>query len=140
MKLTYLALLAALLGAGCKTAGPFLTPAAIQSDTALATSLGVTAYPQYKPAITLARDLICTAAATTNNDPTKIIADLTGAGITNSQTTLIVYAGLILYEQAYSALGSNATKAQPYLQAVCSGLSAGLGNMATARAKKFQRP
>jgi len=108
---------------GCKTSGPLMTPAALSAYVAAGAQIGVEAYPQAKPGVLLARDVFCASAAQTNINPNQIVADLGAAGITNNQAMIIVNGVILIYETAISQVGTNASKAQPYLQAACTGLT-----------------
>jgi hypothetical protein len=122
-------LAASLFMVGCKTASPLATPAAITRDVSVLTRIGLDVYPAAGPEVALARDVICGAAAVTNVNPAAIVRDLSMLTTTNAETKIIVDGAMFLYEQVYDAIGTNTTtKIQPYLQAVCDGLSQALPN------------
>lgn len=120
--------LAALLTAGCKTTPPpLLTPGAVAGDVATLTRIGLDVYPQATLEVALSRDVICGAAAVTNVNPTAIFADLSSLNLTNVETKIIVNGAMWVYQQVYNAIGTNTTsQIQPYLQAVCDGLTQAL--------------
>lgn len=119
--------LAGLLTAGCKNTPALLTPAAVTGEVAGLTRIGLDVYPAAAPEVALARDSICAAAAVTNVDPAAIVRDLSTLTTTNAETKIIVDGALWIYEQVYDLIGTNSTtKIQPYLQAVCDGLTQGL--------------
>ena len=129
MKNTILAsiALAAFLFAGCSSTPALLTPAAVTGEVAGLTRIGLDVYPAAGPEVALARDVICGAAAVTNTDPAAIVRDLSTLTTTNAETKIIVDGAMFLYEQVYDLIGTNTTtQVQPYLQAVCDGLTQAL--------------
>lgn len=131
----------ALLLCGCNTAKQLITPAALTSEVSIGIRVGLDVYPQAAPEVAMARDVICWAAASTNASPDAIVAWLQGVGITNSNSKLIVDGGLLLYQGIYDLIGTNnTTAAQPYLNALCAGFTAGLPPAAfTATESKRQK-
>jgi hypothetical protein len=125
--ITLALLTASLFMVGCKTASPLLTPSAVTGEVASLTRIGLDVYPAAGPEVSLARDVICGAAAVTNVDPAAIVRDLSTLTTTNAETKIIVDGAMFLYEQVYNLIGTNTTtQIQPYLQAVCDGLSQAL--------------
>lgn len=130
-----------LLLSGCASTKVLLTPAALEADSALGTSVGLQFYPQARPGLVIARDIICANAAQTNVDPNKIVSDLGAAGITNKEVAIILLPLELLYQQAWAALGTNNNaKMLPYLQSLCAGLTEGLGTMAARRHAVYLKP
>jgi hypothetical protein len=129
-----LTLLAGLALTGCSTTS-VMTPAALQTAVSTGVQVGLDVYPQAAPDVALARDVICAEASSTNVNPATIVNDLSAAGITNSNSKLIVDGALLAYEGVWSLIGTNATTAmEPYLQATCAGLTAGLPPVAAPAA------
>lgn len=117
-------LLAVLLLVGCASAPSLTTPAAVAGDVATLTRIGLDVYPAAGPEVALARDVICGAAAVTNVNPANIVIDLSNLTTTNAETKIIVDGAMWIYQQVYDLIGTNSTaQVQPYLQAVCDGLS-----------------
>jgi hypothetical protein len=128
--LILLAASAALVFTGCKTTPALLTPAAVTGEVATLTRIGLDVYPVAAPEVAMARDVICGAAAVTNVNPEAIIADLSKLTATNAETKIIVDGAMFVYEGVYDIIGTNTTtQIQPYLQAVCDGLSQALPPM-----------
>ncbi len=109
-----------LILAGCGTT-PVLTPAQVTQTVSTGILIGLEAYPQATPEVTIAGVIICAEAAKTNVNPQVIAADLAAAGVTNSQSRLIVNGGLLVFETAINLAGTNVDAALPYLQATCEG-------------------
>jgi hypothetical protein len=111
---------------------PLLTPAALTTEVSQGIQVGLDVCPAAAPDVALARDMICTAASITNTDPAAIVAWLQGAGITNSNSKLIVDSALLVYEGVWTIIGTNTTdQIEPYLTALCAGFTAGLPPVAT---------
>jgi hypothetical protein len=119
--------LACILFTGCSTTPSIKTTAAVTRDVAGLTRIGLDVYPQATPEVALARDVICGAASVTNVNPAAIVADLSKLTTTNAETKIIVDGAMWVYEQVYDQIGTNTTyQIQPYLQAVCDGLTQAL--------------
>ena len=104
-----------------------MTPAALQTAVNTGVQVGLDVYPQAAPDVAMAQGIVCAEASTTNVNPATIVNDLAAAGITNSNSKLIVDAALLVYEGVYSLIGTNADATmEPYLVALCAGLTAGL--------------
>jgi hypothetical protein len=124
--ITSIAIISAAL-CGCNTVKPYLTPAALTSEVSQGIQVGLDVYPAAAPDVAMARDVICTAALSSNTSPQAIVNDLQLLGITNSNSKLIVDAALLIYEGVYAIIGTNTTAViQPYLTALCDGFTQGL--------------
>jgi hypothetical protein len=142
-KITTLALLtASLFMVGCSTVTPLITPAQLTSDVSGGIKIALDVSPSSAPDVALARDVICSAASSTNTSPAAIVSDLQNIGITNTTSKVIVDAGFLAYENVYNLIGTNTTgQIQPYLAALCSGFTAGLPPVtATAKASRKLLP
>jgi hypothetical protein len=132
--------LAAAVLVGCSTVSPLVTPAALTAEVSVGIQVGLNVYPAAAPDVAIARDIICTAAQSTNVSPANIIADLEAAGITNSNSKLIVNAAVLVYSGAYDLIGTNTTGViQPYAQALCQGFTQGLPPSTPAAAVRASR-
>ena len=140
--ITLALLTASLFMVGCKTASPLLTPAALTSEVSQGIQIGLDVYPAAAPDVALSRDIICTAAQSTNVNPAAIVSDLAVLNITNSNSKLIVDGALFAYEQVYVLIGTNTTaQIAPYLTALCDGFTQGLPPVsATAKASRKLLP
>ncbi len=120
---------------GCSSTSKLLTPAALTSEVATGVSVGLDVYPAATPEVKIARDVICAEVGRSNVQPAAIVADLTAAGITNSNSKLIVDGALLVYNGVFTLLGTNVTlsAAQPYLNALCDGLTQGIPSVTAAR-------
>jgi hypothetical protein len=128
----------AVLLCGCNTVKPYLTPAALTSEVSQGIKIGLDVDPAATPDVAMARDVVCSAASSTNVNPSAIVADLQNLGITNSNSKIIVDAALLVYEGVYDLIGTNTTtQVQPYLAALCDGFTAGLPSVtSTARVSR----
>jgi hypothetical protein len=132
--------LSSLLLVGCSTVSSLVTPTALTSSVATGVQVGLDVYPAAAPEVALARDVICADASKTNTNPQAIVNDLSALGIADSNAKLIVDGALLAYDGVYLLIGTNAdTKMEPYLTALCAGLTAGLPPPASA-AVKASRP
>src|ERR1019366_3337527 len=138
--ITTLALLTAFLFmVGCSTVAPLITPAQLTSDVSGGIKIALDVSPSSAPDVALARDVICSAASSTNTSPAAIVADLATLNITNTTSKVIVDAGFLAYENVYALIGTNTTtQIAPYLTALCSGFTDGLPP-ATATAKASRK-
>jgi hypothetical protein len=128
-------LTASLFMVGCTTVAPLLTPAQLTSDVSGGIKIALDVSPSSAPDVALARDVICSAASSTNSSPAAIVADLATLNITNTTSKVIVDAGFLAYENVYALIGTNTTsQIQPYLAALCDGFTVGLSPV-TANAK-----
>ena len=135
-------LTASLFMVGCSTVTPLITPAQLTSDVSGGIKIALDVSPSSAPDVALARDVICSAASSTNTSPAAIVSDLQNIGITNTTSKVIVDAGFLAYENVYNLIGTNTTgQIQPYLAALCSGFTAGLPPVtATAKASRKLLP
>jgi hypothetical protein len=121
------AIAALVLLVGCQNGPPLITPAALTKDVSLGIRIGLDVSPSSAPDIATARDMICWSASITNTDPAAIVAWLQGAGITNTESKLIVDGAIFIYEKAWTAIGTNTTdQIEPYLVALCAGFTQAL--------------
>jgi hypothetical protein len=129
---------ASLFMVGCSTVTPLITPAQLTSDVSGGIKIALDVSPSSAPDVALARDVICSAASSTNTSPAAIVSDLQNIGITNTTSKVIVDAGFLAYENVYNLIGTNTTgQIQPYLAALCSGFTAGLPTVtSTAKASR----
>ena len=140
---TTLALLtASLFMVGCSTVAPLLTPAALTSEVSQGIKIGLDVYPAAATDVALARDVVCAAAVSTNVSTATIVSNLESAGITNSNSKIIIDGALLLYDGVYNLIGTNNTGVvQPYTTALCDGFTAGLSPVtATAKASRKLLP
>jgi hypothetical protein len=135
-------LTASLFMVGCKTASPLLTPAALTSEVSQGIQIGLDVDPAAAPDVALARDVVCAAAVSTNVSTATIVSNLESAGITNSNSKIIIDGALLLYDGVYNLIGTNnAGVVQPYTTALCDGFTAGLSPVtATAKASRKLLP
>ena len=140
--ITLALLTASLFMVGCSTVTPLITPAQLTSDVSGGIKIALDVSPSSAPDVALARDVICSAASSTNTSPAAIVSDLQNIGITNTTSKVIVDAGFLAYENVYNLIGTNTTgQIQPYLAALCSGFTAGLPPVtATAKASRKLLP
>lgn len=117
---------------GCGTIKSTLTPALVQSSVAATTSFGLSRYPQAAPAVRIATEVICAAAAGTNVNPANIVAAIEASDwskIKTPEATFIVQSGITAYTIVYNSWGAeavnNSEQAVLFLGAVCNGLKAG---------------
>ena len=131
-------LTASLFMVGCNTTTPLITPAQLTTQVSGGIKIALDVSPSSAPDVALARDVICSAASSTNTSPAAIVTDLAALGITNTTSKVIVDAGLFVYEDVYMLIGTNTTgQIQPYLAALCSGFTAGLPTVtSTAKASR----
>ena len=135
-------LTASLFLAGCSTVAPLLTPAALTSEVSQGIQVGLDVSPSSTPDVALARDVICSAAQSTNVNPQMIVNDLQVLNLTNSNSKLIVDGALMIYENVWMLIGTNTTaQIEPYLTALCAGFTQGLPPVtATAKASRKLLP
>lgn len=125
--------LSGLLLVGCGTVQTIETPSQLTADISGGVAIGLDVYPAARPEITIAREVICAEVGKTNVNPVTIVADLGQAGITNSNSKLIVDGVIFAYNKVFNLLGDVSTNmplAQSYLDATCKGLTDGLGGTA----------
>lgn len=116
---------------GCTAVSPIISPQLTRSGVAVGISYGVSQYPKSVPAVRVATEVICSAAASTNISPASLIAAIQSSGAElTPQTTLIIHTALLLYTGVWNAYGENAVNNIPtlklYLNATCDGMKDGL--------------
>ena len=117
----------ALVGCTTTPGSVTMTPAQLTTAVSVGVQVGLDVYPAATPDVALARDSICAAASSANTSPEAIVNDLAALNLTNSNSKLIVDSALLVYEGVYTAIGTNTTgQIQPYLTALCAGMTAGL--------------
>lgn len=133
-KLTVLGLALALAGfvTGCGTTGTVLTPALVRIAVQTGTSYGIMKDTNTVPYLKAATPVICSAAGSAALDPSQVVMALessNAAQLKTPEATIIINGALAIYEAVYDAYGTNvqASVIQPYLQAVCDGLSGAIG-------------
>jgi len=114
---------------------PWTTPAAIAGDVRDTVALGLLVYPKAAEEVGIARDVICRASGNTNFSSTVILADLEKAGITNSNSKIIVNGVLLIWNRVEPLIGTNV---MAYSEAVCLGMRQGTG--VALSEKKSARP
>lgn len=120
----------ALAVTGCSTpntVGPAVVQIAVQTGAAY----GMQQDTNTIPYIRAATPVICNAAGSGTLDPAAVVAALQSSNADALKTPaaiIIINGALALYEAVYAQYGTNiqASVVQPYLQAVCSGLTAAL--------------
>lgn len=137
---TLLSALSLILLLGCATGNNFLNIQYFTMTIADSTRVGIDAFPEAKPGVAIARDVICAAASKTNINPDTIVASLKSAGVTNNYARLIVDGGLIAYSSALNLVGTNIDSAEPYLKAFCDGLTQALPTEAAKKAMRKLPP
>lgn len=147
-KLTsFLALIALAALTGCATTNP-LGPAAVEIAVQTAATYGVQKDPNVVPYLKAAAPVVCSMAGSEMLDPAAVVAALEQSNIEALKTpeaTIIMNGALALYGAIYASYGEQVktSQVQPYLQAVCTGLTMALpGNVAAlaARAHPKQLP
>lgn len=133
-----LLMLGVLFLTGCVPGGggtnPWLTPAAITGDVRDTVQLGLVVYPKAKEEVAIARDVICNAAGNTNFSSAVILDSLEKAGITNSNSKIIVNGVLFIWNRVEPLVGTNV---HIYAEAVCLGMREGTGvNLSAAKSAK----
>ena len=115
---------------GCKTAPGTLTKSAISGAVSGSVSIGLWKYPQAEPEVRIAETVICSAANSTNVQPTQIVDALEKAGITNDSSKFILNGVVAIYNGVFTSYGDAWIQNQPalqgYLSAVCDGMTAAL--------------
>lgn len=137
---TLLSALSLVLLLGCATGNQFLNIQYFTMTIADSTRVGIDAFPEAKPGVAIAREVICAAASKTNINPDTIVASLKSAGVTNNYARLIVDGGLIAYSSALNLVGTNIDAAEPYLKAFCDGLTQALPTEAAKKAMRKLPP
>lgn len=134
-KLTVLGLALALAGliTGCGTTGKALSPALVRIAVQTGATYGILKDTNTIPYLKAATPVICSAAGTTNLNPDQVIAALessSAAQLKTPEAVIIMNGALAIYETVYDAYGTNvqASVAQPYLKAVCDGLTGAVGS------------
>lgn len=102
-----------------------MTPSQLASNVSQGVQLGLAVYPPAAPEVAVARDVVCADVAKTNVNPADIVMDLQKAGITSEQAKIIINGAVLIYNQVWTLLPNN-DAAEPYLAALCAGLTAGL--------------
>ena len=113
----------------CNTIKSALTPAVVQKAIASGAAWGIQQDPTILPYLQVVQPIICTLAGSGVFDPAKVVAALdasTAAAAVKTPTGVIVVNSVLgIYEGVYYAYGANvqASVIEPYLQAVCAGLT-----------------
>lgn len=128
-----ISLISLVLVTGCANRKPFVTPAVVKDGSSIAISAGVQKFPEAKPYVVAAIDVICAQAAGTNLSPASIVAALDASPIAAQAKTangvIVVNSLIFVYNFAWNSFASEAvanSSARPYLQAVCDGGHEGL--------------
>lgn len=124
--------LVALAIVGCATVKSILTPAAVEQITATTAAWGIATDKNVAPYLQAATPVICSLAGTTVLDPATVVSALenSSANELKTPTALIVINSILAtYSVVYDAYGSNVTASQmqPYLAAMCNGLTKAIG-------------
>lgn len=126
-KLLCLIPLVALLASSCASNPTSL--ALVQAAVTTGVEFGLLKATNAGPYVAAAGAVICASAASTNVSPEAVVAALEAsdaAKLKTPEAVLIINGSLAIYDSVWSALGTNTTKAAPYLQAVCNGINAAL--------------
>jgi hypothetical protein len=123
--LTPILLAVALLGFGCtKPSGP-MTHAALTAAIATGEQFALLSHPEVAPDLRAGADVVCAVANGTNASPEAIVAALTAANITNSESRLILNFSLALFDTATASI-TNTAAFKPWAVDLCNGMTAGL--------------
>lgn len=119
-----------LLGAGCSSVKQ-ISPAVVRQGAATIVGYAAVKYPQAMPEVKLAGEVICSAANSTNLNPSAVVADINKITTLSPEAVLIVNSALTLYIGVWSSYGTaavnNSPALQSYLEATCMGINDGLG-------------
>lgn len=115
---------------------PWLTPAAITGDVSDAVQIGLIIYPKSAEEVALAREIICKESGNTNATTATVLASLEKAGITNTNSKLIISGVLLIWHRVEPYAGTNA---QVYAEAVCLGMRQGTGVGLSSAEKSAKR-
>lgn len=134
-KLTLL-LAVALLASGLFTTGCTSTnrisPATVHQGVAAGVAYSSAKYTNAVPYLRMAVPVICAAANGTNLAPAEVVKAIEGANISlkTPEAVLILNAALMFYTGIWDSYGEDALnkapELRPYLEATCSGITAGL--------------
>ena len=130
-----LALVLAVSVVGCGTTKQ-LGPAAVQVAVQAGAAIGMNKEPAAIPYVEAATPVICSAAGSGVFDPAQVVSALENspANFLKTPTGVIVINGaLALYQAVYNSYGTNiqASVVEPYLLAVCNGLTGALSTLPT---------
>lgn len=136
-RLLLLPLLALALLTGCKNVGNTITPALVQASVSSSVRFGIAKYPTARPAVTVGVEVICSQANGTNISPAAIVAAIEAsnyASLKTPEAVFITQAIVQAYTIAWNSFAAGSVSnsvVRPYLQAVCSGGTEGLGGVGT---------
>jgi hypothetical protein len=119
---------------GCAT-NPTVGPAVTQTAVTGITAWALQTDANVRPYLTAAQPIICQLANGGTIDPAVVASALQSSSMNELKTptgTIALNAILACYESVYYSFGSSVqqSQAQPYLLAVCNGLTTALGTTA----------
>lgn len=122
-----------------------ISPALVQQGVSTTTRYALSKYPQAKPGVQIAQNVICSAANSTNIAPEQVVAAIQGTTQLTPESTLIINGALTLYIGIWDSYGADAVSKTPvlqtYLKATCDGLVDALGtSLMTMKAKAEPAP
>lgn len=145
LKLFLVPLFALVALTGCATTNP-LGPAAVEIAVQTAATYGVQKDPNVVPYLKAAAPIVCSMAGSEMLDPAAVVAALEQSNVAALKTpeaTILMNGALALYGAIYASYGDDvkASAVQPYLQAVCTGLTMAVPQNTTAiAARKAGKP